>query len=144
MTRSPKINISTTIMLTVTVCVLAIAALVTAEEPVSSQNILIKMLSCLLHRFHQTVSCYLSGAPCQMPHQTSVNPNQTSVRQVPPLHQTYTIHLTDIYVWWAYGTCLMYMWYLSDRCLVGNLTIVWCSSDREHQTNSNRLGETVV
>ncbi len=92
-------------------------------------------------------SCYLSGAPCQMidrrlsdayqmPHQTPVNSNQT-VRQVQHLHQTYTIHMTDIwwmsgvclvniwctygtvYVWWAYGTCLVYMWYLSDRCLVG-------------------------
>ena len=77
-------------------------------------------------------SCYLSGAPfqmidrclsdgCQMPHQTPVNSNQTSVRQVPHLHETY----------------LVYMWCLSDRCLVGHLTGIWQSSD-DHLTGSTR------
>ncbi len=126
-------------------------------------------------------SCYLSGAPCQtiirrlsdagqMSHQTSVNSHQTSVRQVPHIHQTCTICPPDKYcaictpdvhqtytrhpppICQMYGICLMYMWYLShsgswqmsgetsDR----HLAIVWQSSDREHQTNRNCLAETVV
>ncbi len=43
-----------------------------------------------------------------------------------------------------YGICLVYMWYLSDRCLVGHLAGIWQSSDREHQINSNCLAETVM
>ena len=46
-------------------------------------------------------ACHMSGAPCQMivrqlsgacqmPHQTSVNFHQTSVKQVPYIHKTYT------------------------------------------------------
>ena len=98
----------------------------------------------------------------QMTHHPYVNSNQTSVRQVSHTHQTYTIHLTDIwwmsgiclvhlwctygtvYVWWAYSTCLVYMWYLSDRCLVGvdrclvgHLTVIWQLSG-DHLTRSNR------
>ena len=114
----------------------------------------------------QMIVRWLSDA-CQMPHQTPVNSNQTSVRQVPHLHQTYTIHLTDIwwmsgiclvdvwctygtvYVWWAYGTCLVYVWYLSDRCLVGvdrclvgHLTGIWQSSG-DHLTRSTRQIATI-
>ncbi len=102
-----------------------------------------------------------------MPHQTSVNSNQTSVRRVPHLPQTDTIHLIDIWwmygiclvdiwyiygtvhVWWAYGTCLVYMWYLFDRCLVGvnrclvgHLTVIWQSSG-SHLTGATRQIATV-
>ena len=68
-------------------------------------------------------SWYLSGAPCQilvrwlsdhacqMPHHTSVNSNQTSVRQVPLLHQTDTTHLTD--VWYMSGGHLVLAWQMS-------------------------------
>ncbi len=46
------------------------------------------------------VWCSLSD-DCQISHQTSFNSHQTSVRQVPDIHQTYTIYLTDI--WWMSG-----------------------------------------
>ncbi len=127
----------------------------------------------LLHRFRQTVAICLvlpvrrPSDNCQMSQQTSVNSNQTSVRQVPHIHQTCTICPPDIYcaictaddhqtytrhpppICQMYGICLMYMWYLSDRCLVGvdrclvrHLTGILQSSDN-HLTGSTRQIATV-
>ncbi len=78
-------------------------------------------------------------------------------RHVPYVHQTYTVpyvhqmptrHPPDICQ--IYGICLVYMSYMSDRCLVGvdrclvgHLAGIWQSSGREHQTNSNCLAVTV-
>ena len=141
-----------------------------------------KIMLVILHgRCRQTVVICLVlpvrwlAYACKMPHETSVNCYQTSVRQVPHLHQTYmyTIHLTDI--WWMSGICLVDIWFIHwySISLVGiwymsgvyvvlvwqlsggswqmsggtsdmHLTIVWWSSDWEHQTISNHLAETMV
>ncbi len=93
----------------------------------------------------------------QMSHQTSANSHQTPVRQVPHIHQTFTIrppdiygtictpdvlHIPDIhqtsfrymiYVWCKWGTCLTDVWWEPADVWCG----IWQSSDREHQTNSN-------
>ena len=83
-------------------------------------------------------SWYLSGAPCQMivrclPGAPPVicQPHQTSVRQVPHLHQTYISDrfLVDVWctygtahVWWAYGKCLVCMHWCLGRKLEGLLS----------------------
>ena len=44
-------------------------------------------------------------------------PHAHQTYTVPDVHQTYTRH--PPYICQIYGICLVYMWYLSDRCLVG-------------------------
>ncbi len=56
------------------------------------------------------------------------------------VHQTYTRHPPHICQ--MYGICLVYKWYLSDRCLVRHLTGIWQSSDN-HLTGSTRQIATV-
>ncbi len=122
----------------------------------------------VLHRFRQAVAIclvlpirWLSDASpdiCQLPPDIC----QTSTTFTPDIY-----HISDRYqvdVWYMSGGHLVYIWY--SICLVGiwymsgvymvlvwqmsgetsdrHLTIVWWSSDREHQTNSKCLVETVV
>ncbi len=60
---------------------------------------------------------------------SNLSENQSSVRQAPHLHQTYTIYLTNIC--WMSGICLVNIWctygvhmvqYMSGRHMVR----VWC------------------
>ncbi len=114
----------------------------------------------------QIITREMSDA-CLMPHQTSVNSHQTSVTQVPHTHQTCTIcppdicqtstiylsdiwYVSDVYVvlvWQMYGGSWQMSggsWQMSGGVSTVYLAGIWQSSEREHQTNSNCLAETVV
>ncbi len=99
----------------------------------------------LHHRFNQAVACWWSRVVwCSF---MSLTDNRQTIVRGPTRHlSTPTRHLSDKYHIYirhvphahqTYGTCLVYMWYLSDRCLVGvDRCLVGQASD-------NRLTGTV-
>ncbi len=125
-------------------------------------------------------SCYLSGAPCQitvrqlsdacqMSYQTSVNSHQTSVSQVPHIHQTCTIcppdmscsictpdvhqtstgYLSDI--WYMSGVYVVHVrqmsggsWQMSDGASCRHLTTIWQGAPDKWQLSGGNGGVELV
>ncbi len=138
------------------IMIIACAKIIKSSIPystVSTRQLL--FVWCSLSDDHQTIVRCLSYVPpdiCQLPPDicqtsTTCTPDIYCTICTPDDHQTYTRHPPHICQ--MCGSCLVYMLYLSDRCLVGvdrclvkHPTGIWQSSDN-HLTGSTRQIATV-